>query len=270
MKCSAVGIRCHRPHVAHRQDEALDARKTFTPTCDLKQSVNAFDLDCGTDTGGFIGSYFLKTGHPHDDLSTAYHATPPSLFEQIITCWQGFLDFGGISDYTFLDIGAGKGRPSLLASRRGFRNVLGVELNGFLASTASRNIEIFGPKALCTVSVQHADFLTLDFPENALMIYLFNPFNAEAVRLLLEWLGAHKSNHPGPLDIVYVSDEHRSVLAGNIHLRMLWSGDVHLSDEDASAERDMIFEVTHEVYTGECCEPCSVWRWIDRDEVRGS
>lgn len=52
--------------------------------------------------------------------------------------WQEFGPAYGIEDYTFVDIGCGKGRAVLLASEVRFREIVGIELNTKLAVLARK------------------------------------------------------------------------------------------------------------------------------------
>src|SRR5215470_7346670 len=75
----------------------------------------------------------------HDRLLGIFHSpyqpTEPALFYEMLA--QLDVNF---SDYTFIDIGSGKGRTLLMASDYPFRRILGVELLPELDRTARENI----------------------------------------------------------------------------------------------------------------------------------
>src|SRR5215469_15996860 len=100
-----------------------------------------FDQRYGTDTRGVIGGGSLATGHPHDLYITGYGGIAPSRFEAALDRWRDTISPARIEDYTFIDLGCGKGRALLLASRLPFREVIGIELNPQLAAIAQRNAD---------------------------------------------------------------------------------------------------------------------------------
>ncbi len=87
-------------------------------------------------------------------------------------------------DFTFIDLGAGKGRVLLVASRFPFKRLIGVEFARELVETARRNIERFG----CRAEVVHADAADYRFPSENLVVYLYNPFGPEVLRPVLSYL----------------------------------------------------------------------------------
>src|SRR6266478_1214050 len=101
--------------------------------------VHSFDVEHGTDTGGLVPGSELGVGHRHDLFIAGYAGVPPSGFRAAISRWQGIGLHRRIEEYTFLDLGCGKGRAGLLASEFGFREAVGVELNAGLAEIARAN-----------------------------------------------------------------------------------------------------------------------------------
>ncbi len=103
--------------------------------------VHPFDRARGTDTGGLIPRAELATGHPNDKHVTAYYGVAPSILRGLIELWLNETrPPAQIDRYTFVDIGAGKGRALLVAAESPFYEVVGVELNPELAAVAERNI----------------------------------------------------------------------------------------------------------------------------------
>ena len=100
--------------------------------------VHPFDEAHGTDTGGLIPGAALATGHASDAQVTAYYAVAPSILDGLIDVWLGTQPPHDIEEYTFLDVGAGKGRAMLTASQHPFRQVVGIELNPGLAASRGR------------------------------------------------------------------------------------------------------------------------------------
>ena len=166
-----------------------------------------------------------------------YQPTSSVIFEKAMNA----LPFN-FSDKVFLDIGSGKGRALVLAAEAGFRKVIGVEYAAELNDIAHTNIEKVRSRFPNTeFSLQEGDALTYDIPQEVDVIYLFNPFDEEAVRGLLKQL---KSAFSAPKEIylIYVHPVHCSVLEsefGNpVEIIKNWKGipDVAVFSNQAKPE----------------------------------
>jgi hypothetical protein len=100
--------------------------------------VHPFDMEYGTETSGLITGEELVSGRWNDLWNTAYYGISPSGFNQMLQA----LDFDW-GRFTFVDMGSGKGRALLLASRFPFRQIVGVEIAPELSETAAANIQRF-------------------------------------------------------------------------------------------------------------------------------
>ena len=79
--------------------------------------IHPFDKKYGTDTSGYLSPEDLVTGQDHDSLNYGYSAIAPSVFREALRRWQANSPAvaGRIEAYSFVDVGAGKGRAVLLA-----------------------------------------------------------------------------------------------------------------------------------------------------------
>jgi SAM-dependent methyltransferase len=157
-----------------------------------KDAAHPFDIAHGTDTGGYLSPREIVTGHAHDALGYGYSAIAPSVFREACRRWRGTLADPERSPgaYSFVDIGAGKGRALLLASELPFRKVIGVELSPDLVRIAQENTERWSCVAepRCAIHVLHQDALRFCWPRTSLLVFLYNPFACEMVEQLLERL----------------------------------------------------------------------------------
>ena len=86
-----------------------------------------------------------------------YQPTEPALFHEILDTLQQQTNLN-FADFTFLDLGSGKGRTLLMAADYPFRRVVGVELLPTLHQTAQENLRLyksdaqkcFAIEAVCT------------------------------------------------------------------------------------------------------------------------
>lgn len=107
---------------------------------------------------------------------------------------------------TFVDIGCGKGEVLYAASKLGFSEVVGVELDPSLAHTACLNLLRLRANPN-RVRVQVCDARNFSLPENTSVIWLFNSFDEEVLReCLRQWVGA---NLRVDLRIIYVNPQHQ-------------------------------------------------------------
>jgi hypothetical protein len=153
-----------------------------------------------------------------------YFATEPWLFEQIIQTLalnisavrQGDVVQTALRDFTFIDLGSGKGRVLLMASDYPFKRIIGVEFMPGLNRAAQKNIAGYSNdrqqcRQLETLCMDARDF---DFPAGPLVVYMFNPFFAAAFAQVLKNLRYSVEQSPRPVYIAYRFTEFESLLAG--------------------------------------------------------
>jgi SAM-dependent methyltransferase len=206
------------------------------PSGALKNISHPFDQECGTDTGGLLEGPEVATGHPHDRYSVGYYAVAPSVFRETCRRWLQTLPAShSAADYTFVDIGAGKGRALLLASELPFREVIGIEFNEDLTRVARENAEKWdrAGRARCAIRVVHQEATQFRWPVTPLVVFLYNPFGHKVLRQLL----AHLPVAAGPpVHILYVNPDCNFVLDRHPALSRLWSEHIPMSDADQAAD----------------------------------
>jgi len=86
--------------------------------------------------------------------------------------------------YDFYDLGCGKGKALLVAGRMGVRGVTGVEYDPELVEIARRNLRILGLGG----RVVEADAARFAEYEPRSIVYFFNPFDEDLLRIVLKTL----------------------------------------------------------------------------------
>lgn len=148
-----------------------------------------------------------------------------------------FLEFGYVisrlpidhSRYSFTDLGSGKGRALLLATKFPFRQILGVEFSKKLHQTALKNLEHYGDqeaekrerRSICE------DATTFEFPDGPLLVYMFNPFTADILARVISNLRDSYEQDPRHIIVVYGNPLHRHLLDES---RFLSQTQSHLND----------------------------------------
>ncbi|MGP8093376.1 MAG: methyltransferase domain-containing protein [Candidatus Sulfotelmatobacter sp.] len=151
---------------------------------------------------------------------SAYQPTDPAGFREMLEALaeHSHLNF---CDFTFLDLGSGKGRTLLMASDYPFRRILGVELLPALHRIAQENLgaykndsqQCFALECLC------ADATTFPFPEEPLVLFLFNPFGEPVLRRVVSNLKQSVRANPRPVYVLYYNPLLEHVLAEGGFLR---------------------------------------------------
>ena len=144
-------------------------------------------------------------------LHSAYQPIEPELFREILGSLE--IDF---SEFTFIDIGSGKGRALLLAAEYPFRRAVGVELLPELNAVAEENIRKFlSEKRACgEIQAICADATEFVFPNEPLVVFLFNPLPEPALEKLAGNLDTSLRDEPRPAFVIYANPVFESVVAG--------------------------------------------------------
>jgi SAM-dependent methyltransferase len=219
-----------------------------------------FDQRFGVETGGLVEGRELRSGHRNDAFNTAYYGMAPSRFQRVMELWIADESHAAIGDYSFVDVGCGKGRAVMMASEFGFRQVVGVELHAGLARIAKANLAVWtaAGRAVCPVRIVCEEATEFVFPEGASLLYLFHPFAAPVMKRLIERIEADFAGRPGMLDLIYFNPEAGALLEAHGGFELLWTGTVAMSEEDAAV--DLVASAE---------DLCSVYRWIGRARDEG-
>jgi len=133
-----------------------------------------------------------------------YQPTERELFHEIMgmLAQQTDIDF---REFTFIDLGSGKGRTLLMASDYPFRRIVGVELLPSLDQIAQQNLAQYHSESQKCFAIEStcADATTFDLPTTPLVIYLFNPFPEPGLRRALTKLKNSLLTKPRPIYVLY-------------------------------------------------------------------
>jgi hypothetical protein len=169
-----------------------------------------YDWDHGVNTtSGAVGWRDRLLGMFH----SAYQPTDPAAFHEMLDALQQApgpgettlnttLDF---RDFTFIDLGSGKGRTLLMASDHPFRRIIGVELLPSLHKIAQENLRQYKSESQKCFAVESicADATAFLVPADPLVIFLFNPFPESGMRKVVANLEQSLCAHPRPVYVLY-------------------------------------------------------------------
>jgi hypothetical protein len=182
-----------------RREHQLQLRKDADFLRRLHEIDEDFDLRHQLDTGGKIGLDSLSVDSENKWEGGHYQAIFPDRFRESINSL-------GIEpqQYTFIDIGAGKGRALFLAQDMGFRRVIGVEFALELVQICQQNISRRIAAGVATpIEIVHADALSYNLPDEATVLYFYNPFGPDIMSGMTRRIRASLEEMPRPIKIVY-------------------------------------------------------------------
>ena len=126
----------------------------------------------------------------------------------------------------FVDIGSGKGRVSCMAARYNLRRVVGVECSAELALIARRNAaRLRGKQTVIEICNQPAE--EYDY-SSATVLYLFNPFEAQILDVVLGKIRSDSSGRSIKLAFIMESRDQEAVFRAHswLHCYSRWTDHV--------------------------------------------
>jgi SAM-dependent methyltransferase len=133
---------------------------------------------------------------------TRYQASDPTALYDMLTG----LDIDH-AEYSFIDLGSGKGRAVLVAARLPFKKVIGVEYSTKLHEIGRRNLDRVprSEQACGAIELAHADAATIEIPAGPLVIFLYNPFGEPVMRRVVDNVDRSLRNAERPVVVLYVN-----------------------------------------------------------------
>lgn len=195
-------------------------------------SVHPFDARYGVETSGLLHPEDLSKGRRSDLYNNGYFGIAPSAFRQI--CSRLEIDF---RNFTFVDLGSGKGRALLLASEYPFREIIGVELSPELHQIALDNVARYdAPSQQCgKIRCLQCDAAEYELPAGPLVIYMWNAFERPIFEKVVANLEASLKREPREIYALYVHPDFDGLMTASPLLRRLWLSEFEMSEEDYAA-----------------------------------
>ena len=162
-----------------------------------------FDIRYGVDT-------HRVTGIAEQGVSPAEAAQGNNIYRPIwISEFRRFMRELDVDprQFTFVDFGSGKGKMMFLAAQYGFARVVGVEYAPGLHAVAIENIERFKKSSKCLAEFTeiNADAREFSLPQEPLVMIMFNPFDPEVTRAVLESIENDHRRNPREMFLLYAN-----------------------------------------------------------------
>jgi len=128
---------------------------------------------------------------------SAYQPTDPAMFREMMAALP--IDF---RQFSFVDIGSGKGRTLLMAAEYPFQRIVGVEIMPDLHRAAEENIAAWRAQSPARIAAPIEavcmDGRSFIFPATPLVVYLFNPLPETGLRQIIanlheSWKSVHRT-----------------------------------------------------------------------------
>ena len=129
--------------------------------------------------------------------TTAYYGIAPSALASALSDLH--INY---SEFTFADVGCGKGRAIVVAAQFPFHSLWGVELSPELCEIARANLAL-RPEWANRSSIIHEDAASVTYPEGPLLIFMFHPFLAPVLRRVLANLETQLRKSPRTTYVLY-------------------------------------------------------------------
>jgi predicted RNA methylase len=167
------------------------------------------DKRLGVETVGMVSVEQLGVSEQQEVGAHHYEPTPFMEFGYVISRLP--IDF---SQFSFIDLGSGKGRTLLMAKKFLFRQILGVEFSPALHQTAQRNLEHDRRQRAGNQECRSIceDATTFEYPAGPLVIFMFSPFAADIMTNVISNIRDAYEQSRQHIKIVYCNPEHRQLL----------------------------------------------------------
>lgn len=181
----------------------------------IEERREAFDARFGTDTSAPTFESDQKT-----DVHFYVPTTASTIYEiiQSLPIRQ--------NEFTFVDMGSGKGRALLIASEFPFKRIVGIELSPQLHAVAEQNVARYKPATQqCTaIDLKCMDALRYDYDDTPLVLFLFDPFGREILEQVVAKLEASLKAAPREGYVVYVYPQYEDVFNRSTVLERVRTG----------------------------------------------
>lgn len=177
-----------------------------------------FDWYYGVETTKSVESSTFDVSTQNRKLSWNYDACSIIRFNTVMKMLPE-----DISEYTFVDIGSGKGQILMLAAGMGFKRVIGIEFSNQLHTTAAKNIENFKRRFKKKLMIEPLciDATEFSVPQEKCVVFLFNPFRRPVLERFMNNIEVKSRNRSEPLYLVYVHPTESHVIESRTYFKKI-------------------------------------------------
>jgi len=172
------------------------------------QRTHVFDREYGIDTSGALPQRLIVSDKTLQTQISPYFGSQPRAVRAALQ------SLGVVDEYTFVDLGCGKGRVMVIASEFPFRGIVGIELSKRLAKTARSNTANIGRRfpSRPRFAVIEGNAATVQLPEGNLVIFIYHSFGALLLAPLIKRLETTLTLGTTHIFFVYYNPVHGDIL----------------------------------------------------------
>ncbi len=178
-----------------------------------------FDHDYGVTTHAvlFLTDLDPEAAGDAGAHATHYEAVPVPDFRALLAAIPETM----LPSATFIDVGAGMGRAMILAAEYSFKQVCGIEVSPGLYEVAKENLANAQARGLRCKDIRlvRDDARIAHYPPGDLVVFLFNPFDADALRATLDSIANRRER--GATWLLYHTPVERAVIDALPEWRLL-------------------------------------------------
>jgi hypothetical protein len=129
-------------------------------------------------------------------------------------------------DFTFVDVGSGKGLIAIRAAAHGFGRVIGLEYSQDLIDIALKNAKLVSDQAELgsELDFKKGDAAEFDAPLGPLLLYLYNPFGEAVLNAFLDRIEASAEREPRPVFLAYLNPHWKELIVQRACWRQFATG----------------------------------------------
>jgi len=171
--------------------------------------ADAFDDQYGVETSQIVDIGRLEGVGPNRSEAVHYWPTRKCEFDRMM---QDLEDIA-FEDFTFIDVGCGKGRVVMMAAQFPFKCAMGFDFSPMLIESAEKNFERYtGPVKAASVRAVVADAVEFEIPSGNLIFYLFDPFGEKVLEMMVENVEKARQAEDRTIIFLYYSPDYNHVL----------------------------------------------------------
>lgn len=167
-----------------------------------------FDRDLGVDTSGLIDTKELPWDEVAATPGVGYLGVCPLTLRRALASLKI-----RYADFTFIDLGSGKGRALLMAAEYGFKRIVGVELFRRFHESALENVSRLRRRGQgCQIECICQNAVDFQLPEEPMVVLFYNPFPEQVMTPVVGRLGRSLERSGKDLYVIYVRPRHGGII----------------------------------------------------------
>lgn len=168
-----------------------------------RRGPDAFDVEHNVETSVRVHQSDLRVDSPNWTYGSGYWPASVEIVREAIAALPIRHE-----DFTFIDLGCGKGRVLLVASDYPFARIIGVEFAPELHQIALRNIAGYRSEArrCARIEVVCQDMTTFELPPGPLVLFFYNPASEVVMRNVAARIIARSA--PQEIWIIYLTNSY--------------------------------------------------------------